>query len=183
MNNRKLWPVIISVTVSFFSVFMGLKKVIAFSNADVTNLSQFSDDSKIPEDMSCESPSIYTRVRPQQGAPVYSRPNGSVIGLIPHDWAVIQVRRDGTGRWSRITGHHGDGTGTHSRFRSAPAFRSGWVISSSLEFLGLSCEKPVSSSLLNYLLATHEDRSFHLQTESWLQMGDRIANFSQDTGA
>jgi hypothetical protein len=124
----------------------------------------------------CENPQRYFRGISQASIDVYSNPNGRAIGLIPSGWAVIVVGRDSSGRWARITSHFGDDVGTHSRFISAPLFRPGWVISSSLEDLGLHCEKPISSISINL-----QAKSNFLQVqEDWLQLGDRIAMVGEE---
>ena len=161
-----------------FLQLTGNQKAISFPNIGF-KIAQFIDtDSNQLTEPACNNPDFYARVTAQQGLQVYSRPNGGVIGLIPNGWTVITVRRDATGRWTRITSHKGDNVGTHSRFDSAPLFRSGWVVSSALENLGFHCEKPISS-LSIHLNANQVGRPLRVQ-ENWLKMGDRIATSAKN---
>lgn len=173
IKNKGFLPRILSFILLLFLQFIVNKRAFSLQYTGITLAQSSNTNRKQLAKPECNNPLPYAKVRTSQGLEVYSRPNGGVIGLIPNDWAVIPVRLDATGRWIRITSHFGDSVGTHSRFSSAPLFRAGWVVSSSLEYLGLYCEKPVSSLSIN-LRANTVGFSLYVQ-ENWLQMGDRIA--------
>lgn len=173
MKNKRPWIRILNFILFLFLQLIGNQRAFSFPDKEI-KLAQSSNtnNQQLPE-AECNNPMPYAKVTAQQGLEVHSRPNGGVIGLIPNGWAVIPIKRDATGRWTRITGHFGDYVGTHSRFSSAPLFRAGWVVSSALENLGFHCQKPVSSIFI-HLKANQVGRPISVQ-ENWLSMGDRIA--------
>lgn len=165
--------IILNYILLLFLPLIGNQRAFSFPDIGFKIAQSSNTNSKQIAQAACNNPMPYAKVMAQQGLDVYSRPNGGVIGLIPNGWTIIPIKRDSTGRWTRITGHFGDNVGTHSRFSSAPLFRPGWVVSSSLENLGFHCEKPVSSLSIN-LHANQVERPLKVQ-ENWLSMGDRIA--------
>jgi hypothetical protein len=176
MKPKKFWTRILNFILFLFLQLIGNQRAFSLPIAGKYLAQSSNTNSQQLPEARCSSPMPYARVTAQEGLEVHSRPNGSVIGMVPNRWAVIPINRDATGRWTRITSHFGDNVGTHSRFVSAPLFRSGWVISSSLEDLGLHCEKPVSSLRINL-----QESSRLLQVhENWLQLGDRIAMVGEE---
>ena len=169
---KRIGRKIVNFILLLFLQFIGNQRAFSFPDIELKFVQSSNTDSNQLTESACNNPNPYAKVRTSQGLEVHSRPNGGVIGLIPNGWAIIPVRRDATGRWTRITSHFGDFVGTHLRFASAPLFRAGWVVSSSLQNLGLHCEKPVSS-LSIHLKANQVGKPLSVQ-ENWLRMGDRI---------
>ncbi len=170
---KKIGQIILHSILFFFLPLIENQRAFSFPISGLKIAQSSNINSTQIAQAACNNPSAYGKVTKERGLEVYSRPNGGIVGSIPKDWVVIAVRKDATGRWTRITSHFGDSVGTHARFGSAPLFRSGWVVSSSLENLGFHCQKPVSSLSIN-LQANQVGRSLKVQ-ENWLSMGDRIA--------
>ncbi|MBF2067705.1 MAG: SH3 domain-containing protein [Calothrix sp. C42_A2020_038] len=125
-----------------------------------------------------KSPYDYVRVTTKQGSQLNVRnsPNGRIIGQIPNNWAIVPVRKDSTGKWTRIqfASYAGYAFDVNEYgFASAPRFRTGWVASEFLKPLGKFCEKPVAM-LRMQINALFGNQSI-VVNEDWVQRGDRIS--------
>jgi hypothetical protein len=124
-------------------------------------------------------PINYARVTTKKGTNLLVRngPNGRIIGKIPSGWAVVPVRRDRTGKWTRIKAANyanaiydvNDNYG----YGNAPEFRTGWVSTAFLKPIGRFCEKPIAMIRMQ-MQALFGNQSI-LVNEDWLQKGDRIS--------
>lgn len=155
------------LTVSILSV-MGVKSTSATTATPETQLAQ-----SCSPNLRHSTPASYARVTLQRGTlNIRSSPNGRVIGSVPNGWQVLTLRKDTTGRWTRITSHLGD-VGPNG-FVSAPNFREGWVSTSLLRNLGRFCGKPLE--LQRSALSALSGNKKILVNEDWVQRGDRIAS-------
>lgn len=125
-----------------------------------------------------KSPYNYVRVTTKAGSPlnVRNKPNGKIIGKIPSKWTIVPVKKDPTGKWTRIQFAKYAGYAfevTEYGFVTAPEFRTGWVATEFLKPLGKFCEKPLAM-LRMQMNALFGNQSI-LVNEDWVQRGDRIS--------